>query len=241
MTGTRRTVLVIEHTEGDGPGHFGEWLAARGRPMTLVRVHAGDTVPREIGDHAGLCVLGGPMSANDVHLAHIRDALVLVRDALDRRVPMIGHCLGGQLLAKTLGATIGASPKPEIGWHSIQIAGDASAHRWFGDTRSATVMQWHYEAFTLPSGALPLAANASCPHQAFEWDGIHLGMQFHPEADEAKIAGWVAKDRAEAESMAGVPTVQAPALIADGVATHLPGMRRLAHRLYDTWSTGLRA
>jgi len=234
-----RGILVIEHTEGDGPGHFGEWLAAHGRPMTLVRVHAGDAVPLAIGAHAGLCVLGGPMSANDLHLPHIRDELVLVRDALERRVPMIGHCLGGQLLAKTLGATIGASPKPEIGWHAIEIADDPFARRWFGDTRAPVVMQWHYEAFTLPSGARALAGNASCPHQAFEWDGIHLGMQFHPEADGPKLAGWLAKDRAEAESMAGVPTVQAPARIAEGVGTHLPAMRRLAHRLYDAWSVGL--
>jgi GMP synthase-like glutamine amidotransferase len=156
-----RGILVIEHTEGDGPGHFGEWLAAHGRPMTLVRVHAGDAVPLAIGAHAGLCVLGGPMSANDVHLPHIRDELVLVRDALERRVPMIGHCLGGQLLAKTLGATIGASPKPEIGWHAIEIADDPFARRWFGDTRAPVVMQWHYEAFTLPSGARALAGMGS--------------------------------------------------------------------------------
>lgn len=240
MSGTRRAVLVIEHTEGDGPGHFGEWLAARGRPMTLVRVHAGDAVPRSVDGYAGLCVLGGPMSANDVHLAHIRDELTLVHDTLARRVPMIGHCLGGQLLAKALGGTIGASPRPEIGWHEIGVADDSSARRWFGDARAPVVMQWHYEAFTLPDGAIALAGNASCPRQAFEWEGIHLGMQFHPEADEAKVAGWLAKDRAEAESMQGVPTVQAPARIAAGVGTHLPAMRRLAHRLYDTWSAGLR-
>lgn len=240
MSETKRAVLVIEHTEGDGPGHFGEWLAERGRPMTLVQVHAGDTVPISVGDHAGLCVLGGPMSVNDVHLAHIRDEAVLVRDALERRVPMIGHCLGGQLLAKVLGATIGPSRQPEIGWHAIEVATDEHARRWFGEGRSPVVMQWHYEAFTLPSGARALAGNASCPHQAFEWGGIHLGMQFHPEADEAKLAGWLTKDRAEAESMPGVPTVQTPARIAEGIASHLPAMRRLAHRLYDTWSGALR-
>jgi GMP synthase-like glutamine amidotransferase len=234
-----RAVLVIEHTEGDGPGHFGDWLAANGRPMHLVRVHAGDPVPLAIGDHAGLCVLGGPMSANDVHLAHIRDELVLVRDAIERRVPMIGHCLGGQLLAKTLGATIAASPEPEIGWHAIGVADNDAAHRWFGEVRAPVVMQWHYEAFSLPPGAIGLAGNPSCPHQAFEWGGIHLGMQFHPEADASKLAGWLEKDRAEAESMKGVPTIQTPGHIAAGIGVHLPAMRRLAYRLYDVWSTAL--
>ena len=70
-----QNVLVIEHTEGDGPGHFGEWLAAQGRPMTLVRVHTGDTVPDDVSAYSGLCVLGGPMSANDEHLDHIRAEL----------------------------------------------------------------------------------------------------------------------------------------------------------------------
>jgi GMP synthase-like glutamine amidotransferase len=239
MDGTR-TVLVIEHSEGDGPGHFGEWLAARGRPMTLVRVHAGDAVPSDVSAYCGLCVLGGPMSANDEHLDHIRAELALVRGALARGVPVIGHCLGGQLLARVLGATVGRSPMPEIGWHAIEVGDDEASHGWFGDTRAPVVMQWHYEAFGMPAGATRLAGNASCPNQAFTWGGIHLGMQFHPEADRPKLAFWLAKDRAEAESMPGVPTVQSPATIAAGTDRHLGAQRALAHRLYDVWAGGLR-
>lgn len=235
-----QTVLVIEHTEGDGPGHFGEWLAQRGLPMRLVRVHAGDPVPVDAGGCAGLCVLGGPMSANDEFLDHIRAELALVRDALGRGVPVIGHCLGGQLLARVLGATVGRSPMPEIGWHAIDVDDTPAARRWFADSRAPVVMQWHYEAFELPAGAIRLAGNASCPHQAFEWGGRHLGMQFHPEADRPKVAFWLSKDRAEAESMAGVATVQEPTLIAAGVEAHLAAQRALAHRLYDVWAAGLR-
>jgi GMP synthase (glutamine-hydrolysing) len=234
-----QTVLVIEHTEGDGPGHFGEWLAARGRPMTLVRVHAGDTIPNDVSTYSGLCVLGGPMSANDEHLDHIRAALRLVRDALDRGVPVIGHCLGGQLLAKVLGAPIGRSPMPEIGWHTIEVSDDEAGRRWFGDARTPVVMQWHYEAFGLPAGATHLAGNAACPHQAFEWGGLHLGMQFHPEADRPKVEYWLAKDRSEAEAMGAVATVQAPARIAEGLDRHLRTQRTLSHRLYDRWAEGL--
>jgi len=208
--------------------------------MTLVRVHAGDAVPASIDGHAGLCVLGGPMSVNDGHLAHIRTAHALVRDALDRGVPSIGHCLGGQLIAKVLGARVGESPAPEIGWHAIEIADTPAARRWFGDAHAPVVMQWHYEAFALPEGATPLAGNASCPWQAFEWAGIHLGMQFHPEADRRKVEGWVAKDRQEALASGHRPTVQAPALIAEGIDAHVAPMRALAHRLYDVWGGALR-
>jgi GMP synthase-like glutamine amidotransferase len=235
-----RPVLVIEHTEGDGPGHFGEWLAARGRPMALLRVHAGDAVPRAVDGYAGLCVLGGPMSANDDPLEHVRAELALVRDALDAGVPVIGHCLGGQLLARVLGAPVGRSPAPEIGWHAIEVRDAPAARRWFGDARAPVVMQWHYEAFALPAGATALAGNASCPWQAFEWGGVHLGLQFHPEADRAKVEGWLRKDRREAEGAADVPTIQRPQAIAAGIDAHLGAMRALAHRLYDAWSPGLR-
>jgi len=235
-----RAVLVIEHTDGDGPGHFGEWLAARGRPMTLVRVHAGDPVPAALAEHAGLCVLGGPMSANDEHLGHIRAELALVREAVAARVPVIGHCLGGQLLAKALGSPIGRSPQPEIGWQAIGIDPGAAARRWFGDASDPVVMQWHYEAFALPAGATRLAGNAACPQQAFEWGGIHLGMQFHPEADRPKVEYWLSKDRREAEVLSRVPTVQSPDDITWGCERHLPAMRTLAHRLYDVWGCGLR-
>jgi len=235
-----RGILVIEHTAGDGPGHFGEWLAERGRPTALVRVHAGDPVPAAIGEHGGLCVLGGPMSANDEHLGHIRAELGLVRDALARGVPVIGHCLGGQLLARVLGASVGRSPAPEIGWHTVRVADTPGARRWFGQARESVVMQWHYEAFGLPAGAAALAGSAACPHQAFEWGGVHLGLQFHPEADATKVRHWLAKDRREADALPHVPTVQPPEQIEAGVARHLAPMRELAYRLYDTWAHGLR-
>ncbi|HYF58903.1 MAG TPA: type 1 glutamine amidotransferase [Burkholderiaceae bacterium] len=234
-----RPILVIQHAEGDGPGHFGEWLALRGRPTALVRVHAGDPVPAAVEGHAGLCVLGGPMSANDDHLDHVRAELGLLRDALDRRVPVIGHCLGGQLLARVLGAPIGRSPAPEIGWHAIEVADDPEARRWFGEARRPVVVQWHHEAFGLPAGAIALAGSAACPRQAFSWDGVHLGMQFHPEADRAKLAFWLGKHRREPEVPSRHPTVQSAARIAGEIDAHLDAMRALAHRLYDAWGRGL--
>jgi GMP synthase-like glutamine amidotransferase len=179
------------------------------------------------------------MSVNDGHLAHIRTEHALVRDALDRGVPSIGHCLGGQMIARVLGAYIGESPAPEIGWHAVEVADTPAARRWFGDVRAPVVMQWHYEAFALPEGATPLAGNASCPWQAFEWAGIHLGMQFHPEADRTKVEFWLAKDRQEALASGHRPTVQPPSRIAEGIDAHVSAMRALAHRLYDVWGAAL--
>jgi GMP synthase-like glutamine amidotransferase len=235
-----RPVLVIEHAAGDGPGHFGEWAAARGRPIARLRVHAGDPVPAAADAWAGVCVLGGPMGAGDDHLDHVRAELALLRHALDAGVPVIGHCLGGQLLARALGAPVGRSPAPEIGWHAIDVHDVPAARRWFGDARSPVVMQWHHDAFGLPEGATALAGSASCPRQAFEWGGVHLGLQFHPEADRAKVEHWLAKHRARPRSAVRPPTVQPEARIAEGIDAHLAAMRELAFGLYDAWGEGLR-
>ena len=98
---------------------------------------------------------------------------------------MIGHCLGGQLMARALGVRVVDSPAPEVGWQPLSVADSDAARDWFGPVRQTTVFQWHYEAFELPPGAQRLASSDACPNQAFAM-GPHLGMQFHIEVDVAK-------------------------------------------------------
>ena len=234
-----KPVLVVEHLARDGPGHFGEWLARHGIAARCVRVHAGDAVPPNTAGLSGLCVLGGDISVND-DLAHIRDETALVADALRRGVPVIGHCLGGQMLARALGATVGRSPRPELGWQPIDADPLPEARDWLGSEASHVVMQWHYEAFALPEGALRLASSAACPNQAFLVGGLHLGMQFHVEADAAKIAAWLASDTPELQRLTGLATVQQADAIAADCPRRLPPMRALAERIYDRWALGLR-
>jgi GMP synthase-like glutamine amidotransferase len=133
-------------------------------------------------------VLGGEMSANDP-LPSLRQAEDLIRQAMAAGKPVIGHCLGGQLMARALGARVGDSPAPEVGWQALDIVDSDLARAWFGQRRRATVFQWHFEAFELPPGATLLAASAACPHQAFAI-GPHLGMQFHIEVDAEKVLHW---------------------------------------------------
>jgi GMP synthase (glutamine-hydrolysing) len=233
-------VLVIEHMPHDGPGNFADWLARQGLRACIVRTHAGDPVPASAAEFAGICVLGGDMSANDDHLSHVRAELGLIRDAIASRVPVIGHCLGGQMLARTLGATVARAPAPELGWQPIDVEPGDAARRWFRERRRQHVVQWHYEAFELPAGARLLATSAACRNQAFEWGGLHLGMQFHVEVDERKAADWLADGSDELERHRDVPSVQQPDRMAADGARHLPAMRELAFDLYDTWADGLR-
>ena len=186
-----KPVLVLQHEHNDGPSFLATWLAAQGRRMDLRNTEAGDAYPERIDGFAALAVLGGAMSANDP-LPSLRRAERLILQALEQGIPVLGHCLGGQLMARALGAPVTRSPMPEVGWHPIDIAPVPEARAWFGDAPTQTVYQWHGEAFALPPGAVHLAGNAHCPHQAFAI-GPSLAMQFHVEIDAAKHAAWAAE------------------------------------------------
>lgn len=238
-----KPILILQHGWLDGPGHFGEWLWLRGFRAIRVRTWLDEPVPARAADFAGLCVLGGVMSANDEDRAHIRAELALLADARATGIPLIGHCLGGQMLARIAGGQVGAAPVPELGWQTLEVQPGAGPRRWFGafaDSSELRVMQWHYERFTYPPGALPLARSAACLEQAFELDGIHLGMQFHIEADAPKAVAWGASDRGELARWSHLDSVQTAQALAADTPSCAEAARRVAHRLYDVWAQALR-
>jgi GMP synthase (glutamine-hydrolysing) len=229
-----KPVLVLQHQHNDPPSYLATWLAARDRPMELRNSEAGDDFPESIDGFSALAILGGAMSANDP-LDSLRRAERLILQSLERDIPVLGHCLGGQLMARALGAAVTRSPSPEVGWHTIDIAPVPEARDWFGDARRQRVYQWHGEAFALPRGAVHLAGNASCPHQAFAI-GRSLAMQFHVEVDAAKHAAWAGEtDPAYHADQRAWPTVHSgERLRADGAAA-LPAQQQLADRIYARW------
>ena len=119
----KRPIAVFRFSRTEGPGHFATFLEANGLPWTLVKLDDGDAVPAAAGPFAGLGFMGGPMSAND-ELPWTQPVLALMRDAAAQRVPMIGHCLGGQLMSRALGGRVSRNPVKEIGW--VRIDGEAT-------------------------------------------------------------------------------------------------------------------
>lgn len=230
-----KPVLVLQHLSGDGPAHLGRWLLERGIAFEVRNAEAGDAFPESIERYRALAILGGEMSANDP-LPSLRRAEALFLQALRANVPTLGHCLGGQLMARALGARIGDSPAPEVGFHEITLRGGHDAIAWFGSARSPRVFQWHYEAFELPRGAQVLATNAACAQQAFSL-GPHLAMQFHIEVDAQKVTRW-SQDDGERYLHA---MAQHPATVHDGerirrdAAQLLAEHQRLADRIYERW------
>lgn len=234
-----KPVLVLQHQPNDGPAYLATWLQRQGLPMALWRADAGEPPPASVAGYAGLAVLGGAMSAND-ELDHLRREEALIREAMQAGTPVIGHCLGGQLMARSLGARVHESPAPEIGWNDLEVVpGEASRH-WFGPGLSHRVMHWHYEAFELPAGATLLARSPACAHQAF-CIGPHLGMQFHVEADEEKIDLWSREvsSQWDAARVRHPQSVQSGAAMREQTAGHLTGQRALADHLYGVWAAGL--
>jgi len=235
-----RPVAVLQFHRHDGAGFFAEHLHARGVPLHVVPLHAGAALPPELDAVAGLALLGGPCSVND-DLPVLRQTERLVAAAVAAGVPVIGHCLGGQLLASALGARVERSPHTEIGWFDVVAAASPSARDWLGDEERCTMFQWHYDAFSIPEGAELIAGNALVPHQAFVVADRHLGMQFHGEITPEKIEAWFDDGgRDELARGRGLPTVQTEERIRAQTPTALPSSRRVAGRLYDRWLQALR-
>jgi GMP synthase-like glutamine amidotransferase len=229
-----KPVLVLQHLSADGPAWLGTWLARRGLAMELRNAEAGEEFPQRLEGYAALAILGGEMSANDP-LPSLRQAERLFMQALEQGVPTLGHCLGGQLMARALGARIVDSPAPEVGWHPVQVLDEPAARAWFGTPAEQMVFQWHYEAFELPAGATRLAGSAACPNQAFSV-GPHLAMQFHLEIDREKLQRW-SNETGERyrQGLHTHATVHAGDRMRAGAELHLADQQRLAERIYSRW------
>ena len=235
-----KPVLILQHLSSDGPAYLATWLSRRGVAAEVRNAEAGQGCPDSLAGYSALAILGGEMSANDP-LPSLRQAEALFLEAVRCGVPTLGHCLGGQLMARALGARVWPSPEPEVGWHSITLTDGPAASDWFGPAAELTVFQWHQEAFDLPSGATHLAGSAACPHQAFAI-GPHLAMQFHVELDATKLAAWCAEAGSQHELEAcRHPTVQRPAQMLAEAAALLPVQQALADRLYTRWLASTQA
>jgi GMP synthase-like glutamine amidotransferase len=180
--------------------------------------------------------MGGPMSVND-DLPWIPPGLALIRAAVAADVPVLGHCLGGQLMSKALGGSVTRNPVKEIGWGPVQVAAGPEAHRWFGDLKEFLSFHWHGETFTIPAGATRILGSAHCANQAFAL-GKHLGMQCHVEMTPEMIRTWAA-DSADELSRAAGPAVQTPAQMEERIEERVRSLNAVAARLYDRWLEGL--
>ena len=232
-----KPVAIFRHYPTEGPGYFAEFLDEHGIPWQFIRIDANDAVPSDAAQFSGLVFMGGPMSVND-DLPWIPPALTLIRSAVALDIPVLGHCLGGQLMSKALGGAVTRNPVKEIGWGSVTVADNDAARAWFGEVKSFDAFHWHGETFSLPPGATHVLSSTHCTNQAWAM-GKHLALQCHVEMTEEMIRTWCEVGADEVEAAKSSPAVQSPDTIQTQMADKLPQMRAVARQLYRRWTAGL--
>jgi GMP synthase-like glutamine amidotransferase len=187
------TALVIENDPTDDIRRLGDWLTAAGLQLSVVRPHAGEPLPSSLEGFVALVVMGGEQSAYDTDVEWFPQLESLLRKAVRYRVPTLGVCLGGQLLAQALGGQVAPSDHGlEIGAKLVAKRDIAAEDPLFGPIPFAPdVIQYHSDEITvLPAGAVLLAASTYYPHQAFHVGDRAWGLQFHIETDTDMFASW---------------------------------------------------
>jgi len=233
-----KPVAIFRHSRTEGPGYFATFLDAHRVTYRLVKIDAGEPVPADPREYSGFAFMGGPMSVNDA-LPWIPEVLGLVRKAVAADIPVLGHCLGGQLMAKALGGEVTRNGVTEIGWGAVTVEDSARAREWFGATREFSGFHWHGETFTIPPKATRIAGSPYCANQAFVL-GKHLGMQCHVEMTPELIGAWCEDWGKERVGKLG-PSVQTPEQMLEGLDERVDSLNAIAAKLYGRWIEGLKA
>jgi len=233
-----RPVAIFRFFPTEGPAFFADWLDARGIAWELIALDEGAAMPADPRAFAGIGMMGGPMSAND-DLPWNAPLLSLLRQAVAAEVPVIGHCLGGQLFAKALGAPVSRAPGPEIGWLDVETVATDARDGWFGGRDGFRTFQWHYDVFALPAAATRVLTNAFNPDQGFVIDARHIAFQCHIEMTRPLVETWLAAGAAELPG-ATSKSAQTAADIRRDLDHRIADLNALASDVYARWSRGLR-
>jgi GMP synthase-like glutamine amidotransferase len=209
-----KPVLLIQHSPFEHPAAVKRALDSQCLKTLWLHPYRGDSLP-SAHETSGIISFGGPMGANDDgEHPWISDECRLLREAVDLEIPLVGICLGAQILARALGAEVIRAPQAEVGWHKIELTTEGTSDRILGPIGSgALVYQWHYDTFFLPKAATLLAQSDACPRQAYRLHDKAYAFQFHPEADHQLVGEWLAGNGVETEiqnciSIYGETTVQ---------------------------------
>jgi GMP synthase-like glutamine amidotransferase len=231
-----KPVAIFRHHPLEGPGYLATYLDFRSIPCRLIKVDASEPLPSEAAEFSGLVFMGGPMSVND-HLPWIGPELELIRQAVAENIPVLGHCLGGQLMAKALGGTVSRSRVKQIGWGEVQVAATRAARAWFGALPAFEVFHWHGETFTIPDRSALVLSDDHCKNQAFALDK-HLALQCHVEMTEEMVKAWCSQGADEIAKGSG-PAVQSVEAIQTRLRERVSALNRVACLIYEKWITGL--
>lgn len=234
-----KPVIIFRFLAHEGPGYLGDFLSAQNQTWQLIKVDEGEPLPASVLACSGIVLMGGSMSVND-DLPWIAPILALIREARDHNIPLLGHCLGGQLMSKALGATVTQNPVKEIGWSEVTVSKNETAKNWFGNIETFNAFHWHGETFSLPQGAIHLLASPYCQNQAWSI-GKHLAFQTHIEMTPAMVIKWCEEGEKELRDFASSAAVQQADAMQQELPLHCFFLQKVAKQVYTQWIQGLKS
>lgn len=226
------SIVILQHVPFEGPDGVAQWLEEQGHSYTVLRMWTTPSLPspKEV---SWLIVLGGPMNTHQTHdYPWLMDEIALIKACVEQTIPVLGLCLGSQLMTCALGGTVVESPEPEIGWHPITLTPWAASHPLFSGwpTAPMTVFHWHRYMAQLPDGAQLIASSPGCPNQGYAWGESAIGLQFHLEFSPETIHTFVTTDTDELEQVQDKAFIQSAEAIMAGIESY--------HSLAQRWFKG---
>jgi GMP synthase (glutamine-hydrolysing) len=228
-----KKLLVLQHVAHELLGTLNPLLKRAGFRIRYVNFARHPDARPDLDGYDGLVILGGPMSANDSHrLAHLTIEMKLIEQAMKLNLPVLGICLGAQLIARTLGAEVYANREKEIGWYDVSPTDNARHDPLLSVfTQKEKIFQWHGETFDMPRSTSHLAFSSLCANQAFRYASNVYGFQFHLEVDAPMIHRWmrVSDNRREIASLGGASS---PERIDEETPAHIGRLTQLSERVF---------
>lgn len=226
-----RHVHCLQHVSFEPPARIASWAEERGVAMTVARLFDGDPLPGA-ADIEGLVVMGGPMSVHDdSKYPWLAEEKKLIEHTLRAEKPVLGVCLGAQLIAAVLGARVHRNRFQEIGWFRVEATAAGRAHPDFPLCAAFVPFHWHGDTLELPAGATQLARSAACEQQAFAWSDRVLGLQFHLEVTADGIQEMIA----HCHDMGSGPYVQSPEEMLATPPARYDDAGGILYELLDRW------
>ena len=233
-----KPIVIFKNVAHEGPGYLSDFLTKKNIPWQIINTDQTATLPSSILGFSGVVLMGGPMSVND-DLPWIEPLLDLIVEARKANIPLLGHCLGGQLISKAFGAEVTLNPVKEIGWGEVSVSQNEVAKDWFGEIESFNSFHWHGETFSLPEGATHVIASGFCQNQAYAI-GPNLALQTHIEVNVEMVQSWCVEGAAELAESISSPAVQQADVMQENLPLHCFFLKKVADQVYGQWIKGLR-